>query len=95
MASTAKMMRRGPAARKVAIGSLLLRTGVARWALVDVPVVLARGLLTVPNKSGLARLYLSRKAGRNGGAVGVAALTVAAVGVGAGIGYLAKSLQSG
>lgn len=95
MASTTKMLRRGSLGRKAVMGRLLVRTGVARLVLVDAPVLLARGLLAVPNKSGLARLYLTHKARRGGDVARVAALTVSAAGVGAGAGYLAKSLRSG
>lgn len=94
MAITTKMFRRAPLARKVTIVRLLMGTGVARLLLVDTPVFLARGLIAVPNKSGLARLYLSHKMRRGGGGVGLAVLTLSAVGMGAGAGYLAKSLRS-
>ena len=95
MASTARMLTRGPLSRRAATARLLMRTGVARWTLVDAPVLLARGLLMVPNKSGLARLYLARKARRGGDVARVAALTLSAAGVGAGIGYLAKARRAG
>lgn len=95
MATTTRMLRKGPVGRKAAVVRLLVKTGAARLVLVDAPVLLARGLLAVPNKSGLARLYLRHKVGRGRDVAGVTALTLSAVGVGAGVGYLAKSLRSG
>lgn len=95
MTTTTRMLRKGPAGRRAAVVRLLVKTGAARLMLVDAPVLLARGLLAVPNKSGLARLYLRHQAGRGRDVAGVAVLTLSAAGVGAGVGYLAKSLRSG
>lgn len=95
MTTTTRLLRKGHVGRRTAVVRLLVKTGVARWVLVGAPVLLARGLLTVPNKSGLARLYLTHKANRGGGVASVVALTLSAAAVGAGAGYLAKSLRSG
>lgn len=94
MGMKTKMFRKGPTGRKAAVAALLVQTGVARWMLVDAPVLLARGLIAVPNKSGLARLYLGHKVRKSSGIPLVAVLTLSAAGMGAGAGYLAKSLRS-
>lgn len=75
---------------KVAIAKLLVRTGIAELMLVEAPILVARGALAIPNKSGLARLYLKRKAANRESLVRAAAFAVPAAAAGAGIGLLVR-----
>lgn len=87
MGTKIRLARRVP--KKATITRFLLRSGAAKVALVDGPVLLARGALAIPNKSGLARLALKRKAARRA-AWRALALGLSAAAAGAAAGYLVK-----